>query len=1114
MKTTTTLMIAMTALTITTACDRQSTVRSNHDEPRTESTDSPQPLRSANLDLAREKGPLLAQWQNRLKVSAMESDLAKKSSIDRQSFHVLSKSVLATVKALPPEDEIRKTFLTSFAKALLGGCTEELSGCRYLGLFKQNETTIPLILEYTKSELPTDIKGRYRMLRLAHTFLNQTENRELSLEYLVAAVDYEKSLGLPNTKSQREALTTHREVVDQLLLDFSNQARGSLLDPQVIDRLAASFEIWNFDRSRSQDNSLREKIVLQLVAPRLFVEGALDKKMTEFDKDPRALRNKLRPTVSTRPKIADSLGLNTNLPKTISTFLFEGLWLQKLTKDEAKIFWQAYLAGKSDEERAKLQISMQQELLNYVRNRMFVTSQDVNRILIDFFNTPGRFSTSDAFQEGIKEGVRGQIQWAEAIGKFELLNTFYEQNFRGYQKSEQVTKDLTFFFAGLDRNIKLLSTYPSMLVMCYHLARLKFSLKVMTWTGVFTIDAGKILEWFFAGQLAPWLPYGNDTKPISKSEVALVYHYSIEMGILTGGGVHLATLFKMLNEQMLGKLREDVAQINRAFKAQFEVSARAVEFQQICAEQKRRKAQGNLVFATTRMPIANLENYALMGYPQGGGGNLFLDETLFNAFTFYETEREVTRLRLDDNLETLRLELTPKIEMLEMYRELTRSHLDRHTIASREEELKSIDAQIQPLKELRKDTYSRLFRIHKNTSSCGEALIRGETDAEAHVIRGLVAHFRDVYSQMARRRASGVSDKSVNSEFGFQKKHSIKGLASHERSLGYTSDSYRLSRVQALLRVAEILENGFTEQNSNGRKKIAPMRDRNSIIIPDDLQDFTQSLREKDLTIPWMETEKEFVDFGIQLIFNHRDHVLSWADRANKLIAFMIRAESLVAFAKAGAQETSDGIQQVTIPELLKSQLEMLKALELEETMAYVMNVTSRFRLPYIDNVLDDYIWNKGSRTWMGLFDHLYLKLAADRLGDLVSDDSQQRRGASRFGPMHEFAAHVAAMRSLGEPALNIPTATMAMLNDFYSRRVDAQVALLTKTITEAKRLDTLRKEKPDVFPSWRFYSNRPAPQVPILGSSPIDQFDGELREMAADSGYKIPADYQAAKAL
>lgn len=1109
MKTLFIVLFAASTLSFATACDRQATVRNGHDAARTESENSPRPEVFQNPASNPETGQLLAQWQNRLTVASMEADLRKLSTKDRQSFYVLSKSVLSTVLALSPKDEVRKTFLSSFVKAILGGCSDDLIGCRYIRLFTQNETSVSLILEYVKSENP-DLAIRYRLLRLAHSFLNEKENRELNLSYLLTAVEYEKFLGEPVSPAQRLKLASHRELVDQLLLDFVSPTRNLKIEPSVLTALANSFDVWNFERARSQENSLREKLLLQLVGQRLFEGDALSIAIAEFEKDPRALRSKILPTALARPKIVESLGLQTSIPKTISTFLFEGLWLQKITKDEAKIFWEKFLVGRTDSERNALQLQMKQDLLEYVRNRLFVTAQDVNQVLIDFFNSPGRFSSADVFQEGIKESLRGQVLWADAIGKFELLNTFHDQNFRGYQESDKTSSDLTFFFAGIDRNIKLLSTYPSMLVMCYHLARLKFSLNVYTWTGVFKIDAGKILGWFFNGELAPWLSYGNDQRPISKSEIALVYHYSIEMGIHTSGGVDLPNLFKILNEQMLGTLREDVAQVNRAFRSSLEVSTQAIEFQQICAEQRRRNQTGTSVYATTRMPIAKLENYALMGFPQGGGGNLFLDETFFNAFSFYDTEPEFTRLRLDDNMETIRLELTPKIEMLDLFRELTRIHFDRHAVATGRMELKAIDSQIQPLKDLRKDTYSRIFRIHKNISSCSETLFKGEVEAEGHAIRGLMAHFKEVHQQIAKRRAIDVRNKAISSEFGFHQKITIKGLSSHERSLGYNVDGYRFSRVQALLRVAEILQNGYEV----GHLKFGPVRDRNSIIIPENLQDFAQPLRETDLMIPWTESEKDFVDFGLQLIFNQRDHVLSWADRMNRLIAFQIRIKSMIAMVKAGPQETDNGIQQLSIAELLKSHLEMLKVLEPNETMAYVLTVTSRFRIPYDDTALDDYAWNKGSRAWMGLFDFVYTKLSADRLGNLVSDDNHQSRSLSRAGPMMEFVDHMKAMRSLGEPAMAIPTGTMAMLNEFYSRRVDTQIAYLTRTIKESKRLEGLRKAKPTVFPSWRVYSNRTAPNVPLLGTSPIDQFDGILREMAVESGYKIPAEYEAAKAL
>lgn len=1109
------IFVIMNALV---GCTNEPTSRGTHEGSKVESVDSHLFLK-AELDGKAQtsddsnKGTLLATWQKRLSRNSLEGEIRNRTSKERESFFNLSNEVLSAVRMMKPEvngqsDEIRMSFLTAFESAITAGCNEDLEGCRYLSVFRNNPATIPLLIEVIEHG-KHNIRARYSLLRMALSFLNRRENTELTRLFLSDAADYEKLLAdsVQNTADakDRRRLIAHREMIDQILSDLATSAKSSELDPATVQVLSEKFEIWNFDRPRSQNNLNRERILLSLTARRLFEGNELQNQLSKIESQADSIWKKLAPTLASRPKTGESLGINSNIQKSFSSFLLESLWMKKLSTDEARIFWEKSLEGKSNEERAALVQSMKQDLLNYSRARLFVTSKEVNQILIDFFKTTGRFTTADAFQEALKESVRGQVIWADAIARFETLNTFHDQSFRGYGNSDQVTKDLTFFFAGIDRNIKLTSTYPSMLVMCYHLARLKFSLKILTWFGVFEIKAGKILEWFFNGELNPWLPYGTDKRAISKSEMLLVFHYAAELGVLEGGGVHIGTLFQMMNEQMLGSLREDVEKINRAFRTKFETTPRMVEFQQICADQKRRNSAGSKIFASTRMPITHLEHYALMGFPQGGGGNLFLDETFFEAWTFWETEREITLMRLDDNLETVRLELTPKIEMLELYRDVTKSHLERHRLSNTETVLKEIEAQIRPLKELRKETYGRVFRIHNAISDCSENLLRGEIQAEAHTIRGLMAHFRAVHHAMKERRKQGRS--GLGREFNFSGKFSIDGLDQHEMLLGYTQDSYRISRVQALLLVTQLLQEGFRD----GNRIVGPIRDKDSIIIPDRIQNFPHSLREKELNLPWRESESDFVSHGIELMFNHRDHVLSWADRANRQMAFHMRLESLVAIVKAGPQETPEGVKQLKVQDLLKSHLTMLKALEADEAMTYVLNVTSRFRIPYLEQILTDYAWAKGSREWLGLFDYLYEKLAADKLGDLVSDDSQQRRGLSRVGPQEEFTLHSQAMRSVGEPALRIPAETMSMLNDFYSRRIDTQLSYLTEVLSESKRLEQLRAQQPESFPSWRLYTNRPTPKVPVLSSSAVDRIDGQLREMARASGYKVPASYQQA---
>lgn len=1099
-------------------CTNETSYREPHEGSKVESADSHRFLKNKfdgkdQNSNAGSKGTLLANWQRRLSTSSMESEVRNRTSLERESYFRLSHEVLSSVRMMKPEvngqlDEIRMSFLSAFESAVTSGCNEDLEGCRYLSLFRNNPTTIPLLIEVVEHG-KHNLRERYVLLRLALSFHNRQESAELTRLFLSNAAEYEKLLSDSVQKNadakDRRRLIAHSEMIDQLLSDLASTAKSPNLDPATVQLLAEKFDVWNFDRPRSQNNLSRERILLSLTARRLFEEDELRNQLSKIESQPNSIWKKLAPTLASRPRMGESLGVNSNIQKSFSSFLLESLWMKKLSTDEARIFWEKSLEGKSNEDRAELVQSMKQDLLNYSRARLFVTSKEVNQILIDFFRTNGRFTTADAFQEALKESVRGQIIWADAIARFETLNTFHDQSFRSYGNSDQVTKDLTFFFAGIDRNIKLTSTYPSMLVMCYHLARLKFSLKIITWFGVFEIKAGKILEWFFNGELNPWLPYGTDKRAISKSEMLLVFHYAAELGVLEGGGVQIGTLFQMMNEQMLGGLREDVEKINRAFRTKFETTPRMIEFQQICAEQKRRNSAGSKIFASTRTPITNLEHYALMGFPQGGGGNLFLDETFFEAWTFWETEREITSMRLDDNLETIRLELTPKIEMLDLYREITKSHLERHRLSNTDTVLKEIEAQIRPLKELRKETYGRVFRIHNAISDCSENLLRGEIQAEAHTIRGLMAHFRSVHRAMKERRKQGGN--GLGREFNFSGKFSIDGLGQHEMLLGYTQDSYRISRVQALLLVTQLLQEGFRD----GNRTVGPIRDKDSIIVPDRMTNFPHSLREKELNLPWRESEADFVSHGIEMIFNHSDHVLSWGDRANRHIAFHMRLDSLVALVKAGPQETPEGVKQLKVQDLLKSHLNMLRALEPDEAMTYVLNVTSRFRIPYLEQILTDYAWAKGSREWLGLFDYLYEKLAADKLGDLVSDDGQQRRGLSRIGPQEEFALHSQAMRSLGEPALSIPAETMSMLNDSYSRRIDTQLSYLTEVLSESKRLEQLRAQQPESFPSWRLYTNRQIPKVPVLSTSAVDRIDGQLRETARASGYKVPNFYQLA---
>ncbi|MBK7892002.1 MAG: hypothetical protein IPJ84_14540 [Bdellovibrionales bacterium] len=173
-------------------------------------------------------------------------------------------------------------------------------------------------------------------------------------------------------------------------------------------------------------------------------------------------------------------------------------------------------------------------------------------MILNFFSKPGSFATANAFQDGLKEGHKGQAIWADAIRRIEALKLFRDRALADAAKSSSVNQRLESYFSGIDQNIRLVSTYPSMLLLSYHLARLKFSLKIFTWTGLLEIHAGTILEYFFSGGLTPWFPYSNDRSPIQASQIPIIVHYALELGLLSDGGTDPATFVSLLATQMAG----------------------------------------------------------------------------------------------------------------------------------------------------------------------------------------------------------------------------------------------------------------------------------------------------------------------------------------------------------------------------------------------------------------------------------------------------------------------------------------------------------------------------------------------------------------------------------
>lgn len=1098
---------------LVTACVRENSPRREHEAAnRTESTtlETSQELIRPTLNpdeiksLRANASDFVARFRVRMDLKNLEKEKRAQTPEQRRELFQYLEEAGEMVANLPTEDASRKAILTVFDRALTAGCDSTLANCRYSSLFKANQGAMTMTLAIAEISKPY-LERRYAILGLAFTLVGQIDDPRIAIAYLETSREYEASLASGRDADSRARLVRHREIIDLSLAKIRSTATP------LIGVLEKSFDIWNFERPREPQFATREQTLLTLVAPKLLQEETLRAQLKTTAENSKSAIPKLAKVPAAARR---ALGIEEALPQNLTTLLLDNLWTGRLTSAEADIFWKTYLDDRSraGQSTATTVTATQTELLNYARTRLLLSAQEANAIMTDFFGAKEKFATANAFEEGLKESLKGQTLWADSIRRFETIRQFSDRNLRSADSSDKNSQELDLFFASINRNIKILSTYPSMLVMSYHLARLGFSLKMRTWTGTIEIHAGQILDWFFDGTLDPWMAYGSDYRRISKSEITMVFYYALETGLLKQGGVDLDHMFKMLTEQMAGPVRADVQKIDDAYRTAYEESPAVSDFYRLCSSMERNK-NTTVVVGAPKIGMQALQTYLITGMPQASTSDRYIHPTLYAGWSFFENERLITKMRLDENLEVVRLELTPKIDRLRLLSRLTDDYANRHGLENATTLKKSIETRIRPLEELRTRTYTRLFRLTKQIGPCGEKLLQEELQSQESVLRGMIHHFRAVHTAMKTRRAqekNSTESQTLDKRFGFTGKVNMGEIEKHESGLGFTGEAYRMSRLQVALHFKSILENGVKD----GDTVLPPKREKDSIMLPTRLRDIETGWREQTLRLDWNDDADEFATNGIQQIFDPRTGFVSWSNMTLTALSAQLRIRAMVAFAKAGTVQTSDGPQRIEIKEIIRQNLAMQKWIEASGPVwTSVLNITGEYTRVPTAMVLDKFAWEKSSRAWLGLLDSMFDQLILDKMGEGDGDggEAEAARFTRRTGPMVELGNHLQVLKVFGEPTLKVPESSMKELTEFYSRAFDAQMKLIPEFVNEVKRLEPLRAANPEIFPSWRLYSSRKAPTVPMLSTSPVQLFRSKVLEFGRQTGYKLPGDVQAA---
>lgn len=1138
------------------ACTRDAGTRRPHSPDRPTEASAPAPVtpqaRAAVVPASRDQQSLAREFEQFFEPSRFE----QRASRPDQAFRDEVSQWLVRGAELLTTTE-RRSVLRAFTRVALLGCDADLRGCRVANRFRRTPGAVELFLAAADDVIPDgeasaeSILNRHRLLSLAFAAAGEAHDPRIGEAWIRTAKAYEDVLQAELTRAERERqseaagsirrrLGESQEIVD---LALSRLNLNSADQQALLDRLVQDYGAWNFDAPRDPRLSARREALLRAVAPRLLNSEFIRQDLQRVRERRDSVGPQLAELFRLRPWAQETLGLQRELPQDFNTWLFESLWMDRLTPAEAVQLREVNLQSLTRQGAGAAATAFNLEAykesertayLNYLRTRLLLTSRQANAIIAEFFSGDhGRVNSANAVQEGVNESNKGQQIWADAKRRFEGLRAYSERTLRGGQsaaaparaagapeESLSANQKIDLFFASLDRNIKLTSTYPSMLIMAYHLARLNFVMRIFTWGGVVEIDGGQILSWFVRGDVGPWFAYGSDFQSIPAPEIPMVFHYALELGTLEQSKIELPHFFQLLAAQTIGPHRVAAEKVELAYRTRFDEAADMHEFRSRCREIESPTAK-----TSVQTQLKSLRWFTSFGFPQSLHHSRAVNfeprasELLMEAGGFYSTERDITKVRLDENIETLRLDLGTILEKVQIFERMAQVHLRR---AQRDEVARGIRSHIEPIERLQRSAYRRIAKLNEEIGGCIDRMVRHEMASQSFAVSAWIEHLKQAHAAMTSLRQRQVTDRQsdLNLLGRLQQTGEVmQGYAEHEQALGYDHEFYRSTSLQVILRMKLFLEHGA---NIGGQVRQGPRQAR-SILLPPRLRDLPNELREKEIRIPYVSDVNEFVDFGLRAtIGGTMQGVVHWADQNSISLSYEHRVRALIALQKAlastevpkteGAGAATD-FWRADVKAVQRAALEMQRWFEPDEVWTRVLRATGRGIRPDISMFLDEIAWRKGEDIPRGLLDHAFETMSSDKLGE-TDGEAALARQRGRSSPRAEFMAYRLARQSRGLPAIELPPEADAEIKNFYENRLSTQLKLTAEFLREAQRVDADRRQRPAQYPAWRMNVLRPsrdALSVPTLSPAVITEFQSQMGELTRETGYQLPQELSAA---
>lgn len=992
-----------------------------------------------------------------------------------------------------PNLEREKKYLERYEQVVFSGCDSDLKGCMNGRFFRQDpgsarlveemarrmETSIAAAKETSEQERKTKdalVLKYYRYLKMSFSFRNKIADSDFEFLYLNRAADLSAAYQrMPSTGKLHEDMQQHSEIFETLLNRFSPSAKDQA-SREKFRAFVERFAPWGFSRTEPNPFGNGATRMLSLAAESFLYEGekrngklsaslssAISKSQSE---DPQSYSQVVRNLTSRYPGLLERLGVRDDVSRDEYFYLIDRVFNEHLNLDDASQIW------KGSNQKSEILLKAAR---TYVKIKVAEMVVHTNEAMSSIYAQRDDYQSDTLFTTALEKSHPLRTDWNQLLSRIELVRLFINRHLKGADfrldsdEFKQIDKELT----TLTSNIKYLSVYPNMMFMAFFLAEGKGTFPVQTHFGPVDIEAPKMIQRYFNGELDPFFEFGNDATKIDRLETLYAFYFTLKMG--TFRSFQLKKQSQLSEEKffevVLGKYLEEnrsmLVSALETLRTQFNSSLDYKPFLETCRIDRGLLARNQVPGSegpTFTLKFMDLPLVTYMGSRDVGYGK--------DAFGFFSSKSS-----LRNNLQEIRTNLGSKLVFLQAMFRIMDSHLASQgaTPAEREALAKKVRASLNEVENLKAQFLTEVTKRYKEVSSCLAQTTVIERDRQVRLIKAEEEHLRQVHRRLQALKnmdagSAAAEIQKLNADLDASLALQTAGLPSDVKRVGsIAAGEYIYAEFDVLMRVRANLQ------------KLAPSV---SIPMPPGFKDTPLWKWPKTpATLSAELSEEDFVKRGLSFFNGTESAYIRWFTSTESIDAYRTRLKMLTELYKMGTiQMFSSGDQcpggvskdgpcmvrgAISANRLVNDLLEIVGLLSLskngvETEYAKYVRMTG-LASPFLRREITDFLLDKEGNA-MTLAESVYADLTKDE--PLPQDKNRPQGGvkdksesADEPAPIKEARQYYRTDRNQGvflfTPDKSMDTILRGqyrpLLVNYVKRVKDFEAALLAREASDAK---------------------------------------------------------------